>query len=51
MIARAITYFGKPCIIACDSRCDKAWGLNGRPRKRFSATDWGSPSEGVTDGK
>lgn len=39
MIAKAITYFGKPCIIACDSRCDKAWGINGRPRKRFSETE------------
>lgn len=31
MLVKAITYFGQPAIVACDGRCDKAWGINGRP--------------------
>ena len=36
MIAKAITFFGRPCVLACDARCDKAWGINGRPRAFLS---------------
>lgn len=25
--------------VACDGRCDKAWGINGRPRVQLSPTD------------
>lgn len=34
-------YLGQPVTIACDGRCDKAWGVNGRPRKHLS----GDPDE------
>jgi hypothetical protein len=36
-IAKAITYFGKPCVVACDANCDKAWGIWQRPRVQISA--------------
>jgi hypothetical protein len=32
----AITYFGQPARVVCDRRCDKAWGINTRPRLQFS---------------
>lgn len=39
MIARAVLYFGEPCLVACDAKCDKAWGINNRPRVEFDAND------------
>lgn len=32
MIHKNIVYFGKPCVLACDANCQKAWGINNRPR-------------------
>jgi len=32
MITKLITYCGKPAIIGCDGNCDKAWGINSRPK-------------------
>lgn len=32
MIHKNIIYFGKPCVLACDAQCHKAWGINNRPR-------------------
>ena len=32
MIARSGKYFGQPIIFACDGKCEKAWGINNRPR-------------------
>jgi len=29
---KEITYFGQKMIIACDEKCNKAWGINSRPR-------------------
>ncbi len=42
MIARGIYFHGKPTVLICDGRCDKAWGKNIRPRVRFSddEDDW-----------
>ena len=37
MIAKAITYFGKPAVVACDANCAKAWGIQLRPRVQISA--------------
>jgi hypothetical protein len=34
VISKRITYCGKSATIACDARCDKAWGRNSRPRVR-----------------
>ncbi len=31
MIFKRITYFGQSAAVACDARCDKAWGRNNRP--------------------
>ena len=36
MEVKAITYFGQPRILACDGQCNKAWGINGRPRVQLS---------------
>lgn len=33
---KLITYFGKPCVLACDGRCEKAWGMNNRPQEQLS---------------
>lgn len=39
MIAKAILYFGKPRCVTCDAKCNKAWGINSRPRVRFDEDD------------
>ena len=31
-----ITYFGHPMKVACDRHCNKAWGINNRPRVQLS---------------
>lgn len=31
MLASPIMFFGRPCILACDGNCRKAWGINLRP--------------------
>ena len=36
MLTKQIQWFGKPCTLACDGQCDKAWGINGRPQHDFS---------------
>ena len=36
MLKKAITYFGQPAVLACDGRCNKAWGINHRPRVQLS---------------
>jgi len=33
MIKKDIIYFGQPAVIACDERCDKAWGYHDRPKR------------------
>lgn len=30
MLTTKIVWFGRDCLIACDHRCEKAWGINGR---------------------
>jgi hypothetical protein len=32
MIQKEITFFGHPRVLACDANCEKAWGINMRPR-------------------
>lgn len=39
MIVKAITYFAKPCAVACDAKCEKAWGINNRPQVQFDKND------------
>mgnify|MGYP001600440162 CR=1 FL=1 len=36
MIFRNVTAYGRPATIACDARCDKAWGWNARPKVQLS---------------
>lgn len=39
MIIKAVLYFGQPCALVCDARCEKAWGINSRPQVRFDDED------------
>jgi hypothetical protein len=39
VIAKQILYFRQEFVLVCDARCDKAWGINSRPRLQLSATD------------
>lgn len=34
-----ITYFGQPAKVACDGKCNKAWGINSRPDNQLSDND------------
>jgi len=36
MLVKLITAYGKRMRLMCDGRCDKAWGINERPRKMLS---------------
>lgn len=36
MVQKPITWFDKPARVCCDGRCDKAWGINARPRVYLS---------------
>jgi hypothetical protein len=31
-----IQYFGRPCNAVCDRKCNKAWGINTRPKVQLS---------------
>lgn len=33
MIAKLIRWFGQPALLGCDARCEKAWGINTRPKR------------------
>jgi len=35
MISKRGRFYGQYDVMACDGRCDKAWGINGRPRLYF----------------
>lgn len=39
---KTITYCGQPATVACDENCNKAWGINTRPRNQLSDNedDW-----------
>lgn len=39
MIQRQIRFFGEDVVLACDGRCDKAWGINGRAEVLLSDKD------------
>jgi hypothetical protein len=36
MLVKAIIWFGNPAVVACDGRCEKAWGINNRPVVQLS---------------
>lgn len=33
---KIITYCGQPAKVSCDEKCNKAWGVNNRPRHQLS---------------
>lgn len=33
---KQITYCGEQRIVACDEKCNKAWGINQRPKRSLS---------------
>jgi hypothetical protein len=37
MITKSILAYGKRLTLACDGRCDKAWGINGRERRMLTS--------------
>lgn len=37
MICKLMLFFGESHILACDARCDLAWGIQQRPRVQLSA--------------
>lgn len=39
MIWREITYFGQRCVVACDAKCEKAWGINSRPKVELAPSE------------
>lgn len=39
MISKDIVWFGQAAVLSCDAKCDKAWGLNSRPRIEFDPED------------
>lgn len=49
MIQKQIRGYGKDLTIACDGRCDKAWGINGRPRLYFQEV--GHPPRPLINGE
>ena len=38
MIHKEIIYFGKKTFLACDEKCNKAWGINSRPEVYLQCT-------------
>lgn len=36
MIQKQGVYFGRQCILACDGKCHKAWGICNRPKNKLS---------------
>ena len=39
MICKNINWFNKNCILVCDGKCEKAWGINNRPQIKLSNGD------------
>jgi len=39
MISREIVWFNKNCIIFCDGKCEKAFGINNRPTNQLSKNE------------
>ena len=39
MLQKEITWFGEKCILACDGKCHKAWGINSRPTRQLSENE------------
>lgn len=35
MHTKEIIFMGQPAVLACDGKCELAWGISNRPRQRF----------------
>lgn len=43
MLKKEIIYFGKKAVVACDGKCEKAWGINSRQKVQLDEAnedDW-----------
>lgn len=49
-IIKLVRYFDQPMAVACDVKCDKAWGVSQRPRVYFDPADE-DDSAYVSDGE
>lgn len=49
MLKKTIVFFGQQRVLACDGQCDKAWGINGRPRLFFM--EEGKPARTLKQGE
>jgi len=38
-LTKRVLFCGQRITLACDGRCDKAWGINGRPKRQLSANE------------
>lgn len=38
-VVKNIIFFGRPVAVACDGKCNKAWGMNNRPRLKLDPDD------------
>lgn len=36
MISTSIIFFNDLCLVSCDGKCDKAWGISNRPKIQLS---------------
>ncbi len=49
ILTKRITYSGQAATVVCDGKCDKAWGINHRPRTQLSSNPddyvWKSDAE------
>ena len=39
MIGKLVIAVGEPALLICDAKCNKAWGINNRPREQFDEHD------------
>jgi hypothetical protein len=39
MLMKLVLYSGKPMAVMCDAKCEKAFGINGRPQTQFDPDD------------
>lgn len=35
IVTSRVTFAGVPCLLVCDGTCEKAWGINARPRHQY----------------
>lgn len=43
VLQKSIIWFGRNATLACDGRCDKAWGISNRPQLFYQGTSEARP--------